>query len=100
MVPRGPVRVWRHRTSPAQRREEADVTAHPERAADVAPPPESRPRWSPLAGAELARDRAREGQARFAFLAAASRWLAKSLDYETTLLTVAGLPACVVREPA
>ena len=69
---------------------DADVRVHPERAADVAERRGKR-QWSPLAEAELSRDVAREGQARFAFLADASRRLAKSLDYETTLTTVAGL---------
>ena len=41
--------------------------------------------------AEADRDLARALQARFAFLAEASRCLADSLDYDVTLATVAGL---------
>ena len=45
----------------------------------------------PLHDAERARDAAEASRDRFAFLAEVSRCLADSLDYETTLATVAGM---------
>jgi signal transduction histidine kinase len=59
---------------------------------------QARPQLTPLPAdtsrvrdAEADRDLARSLQARFAFLAEASRCLADSLDYDVTLATVAGL---------
>lgn len=46
---------------------------------------------SPLGDAEHAREAAEASRDRFAFLAEVSRCLADSLDYETTLTTVAGM---------
>ena len=45
----------------------------------------------PLTAAQRQRDAAEQSRDRFAFLAEVSRCLAESLDYETTLATVAGM---------
>jgi signal transduction histidine kinase len=66
-----------------------DATARA--ASDVPEAPDAPADATRVRDAEADRDVARSLQARFAFLAEASRCLADSLDYDATLATVAGL---------